>query len=127
MVAGTRAIEYIQRHDLLEHAKEVGEYMRSRLNDVAGDVPQLIDVRGRGLFTGAEFVDEDGAPNEAFVKEVQRRCYDNGVLVWKAGGHNEVLRLIPPLVMTREQAEVGMGIIMDAIRETATDSSVREE
>lgn len=127
MVAGTRAIEYIQRHDLLEHAKEVGGYMRARLNDVAGDIPQLIDVRGRGLFTGAEFVDEDGTPNEAFVKEVQRRCYNKGVLVWKAGGHNEVLRLIPPLVMTREQAEVGMGIITDAIRETATDSSVREK
>jgi diaminobutyrate-2-oxoglutarate transaminase len=119
MVAGTRAIEYIQRNDLLDHANDVGGYMRDRLREVADDVPHLVDVRGRGLFTGAEFVDEDGNPNKAFVKEVQKRCYNEGVLVWKAGRHNEVLRLIPPLVMTHEQAETGLDIITDAIRQTA--------
>ncbi|NHN61008.1 MULTISPECIES: aspartate aminotransferase family protein [Halorussus] len=117
MRAGTRAIEYIQAHDLLAHGREVGEYVRDRLGEVADDTGRIGEVRGRGLFVGAPFVDADGNPDADAADAVQQRCYERGVLVWKAGRHGNVLRLLPPLVITEELAETAMDVIADAIRE----------
>ncbi|WP_231188140.1 aspartate aminotransferase family protein [Haladaptatus sp. DYF46] len=123
MRAGLRAIEYIQDHGLLAHARDVGAYIRDRLRAVAEDVPQLRQVRGRGLFVGAEFVDERGRPDKAAVNAVQQYCYEHGVLVWSAGRDGEVLRLIPPLVITRELAETALDVVTNAIREVCSSRS----
>jgi len=117
MRAGTRAIEYIQDHDLLAHARDLGEYLQDRLRAVAEDNPLLGEVRGKGLFVAAEFVaDEERTPFADIVGEIQTECYQHGVLVWTAGRYGNVLRLIPPLVLTREQAQIGMDVIENAIR-----------
>lgn len=126
MRAGTRAIEYIQEHALLAHARELGESIRTRLLEVADNNPFLGDVRGKGLFIGAEFVNGNGEPSERLVKDIQTVCYQNGVLVWSAGHYGNVLRLIPPLVITRDQVDQGMEIIVDAI-ETVTDEHQQSE
>jgi diaminobutyrate-2-oxoglutarate transaminase len=125
MVGGLRAIEYVESHDLLDHATELGEFVRGRLREAGEDDPGLGEVRGKGLFVGAEFVDADGDPDADRVDAIQRYCYEHGVLVWTAGGYGNVLRLLPPLVLTREQAEVGTEIIADAIEETAERARVR--
>jgi len=115
MAAGVRAIEYVQEHDLLEHARDVGSYLQSRLHKAQDNNPYLDDVRGRGLFMGAEFVDESGAPSKETVRGIQDYCYEHGVLVWTAGRYGNVLRLLPPLVLTHEQAEIGIETILDGI------------
>ncbi|WP_323174289.1 aspartate aminotransferase family protein [Natrialba sp. PRR66] len=117
MVGGIRAIEYIQEHDLLSHATDLGEFIRGRFAELAETTPEIAAVRGKGLFIGVELVDDDGSPADELVKAVQTDCYENGVLVWSAGRHGNVLRLIPPLVLTRRQAEVGTEIICEAIEE----------
>jgi len=119
-VGGTRAIEYIESHDLLDHATEVGEYIRSRFRELAEDVPEIVDVRGKGQFTGVEF-EVDGEPSKSLVESIQRECYHSGVLVWYAGRHKSVLRLLPPLVLTQRQAAVGMDIITESIRDVLAD------
>jgi diaminobutyrate-2-oxoglutarate transaminase len=115
MRAGVRAIEYIQAHDLLEHAREVGSDMRTRLREVSSETPEIGEVRGKGLFTGVEFVDEDGTPDKQVVLDIQTYCYEHGVLVWSAGRYGNVLRIMPPLVITHELAATGMDIVVDAI------------
>jgi len=122
MVGGLRAIEYIESHDLLDHATAVGEQIRSRLRDAAEGDPGLGEVRGKGLFVGAEFVDEDGDPDKDRVEAIQEYCYEHGVLVWTAGQYSSVVRLLPPLVLTERQAEVGTEVIADAIAATADDA-----
>jgi len=117
MVAGTRAIEYVETHDLLDRADELGRYLRQRLRECAERCPYLADVRGRGLLVGAEFVDGDGAPLQSFVEELQARCLQRGVIVWTAGVEGHVLRLLPPLVLTDEQARVGMDVVEDVVGE----------
>jgi diaminobutyrate-2-oxoglutarate transaminase len=117
MVGGLRAIEYIESHDLLAHATELGSYLRDRFREIASTTSEIVDVRGEGLFIGVEFVDEAGNPDKELVTAVQQRCYEKGVLVWNAGRHKNVLRLIPPLVLTEEQAEIGADIICDAIED----------
>ncbi|ADJ14150.1 aspartate aminotransferase family protein [Halalkalicoccus jeotgali] len=114
MRAGTRAIEYIQAHDLLAHARELGEYLRARLREAGEENELLAEVRGKGLFIGAEFA-EDGEPVDETVDEIQRYCYEHGVLVWTAGRHGSILRLLPPLVLTDELAETAMDVVCEAI------------
>jgi len=121
MRAGTRAIEYVQEHDLLAHSREIGEYVRDRLREVGDETGAIGEVRGKGLFVGAEFVDSDGAPDGDAVAAVQQRCYERGVLVWTAGRHGNVLRLLPPLVITEDLTETAMDVIADAIRDVAAE------
>ncbi|WP_248906218.1 aspartate aminotransferase family protein [Halocatena marina] len=117
MRAGCRAIEYIQDQNLLSHARDLGTYIRSRLREAADQSKQLGEVRGKGLFIGAEFVDENGDPATDLVDEIQQYCYERGVLVWTAGRYGNVLRLLPPLVLTRSQAEIALDIVTEAIAE----------
>lgn len=122
MRAGTRAIEYIQEHDLLAHARELGEYLRGRLREAGEDNELLAEVRGKGLFIGAEF-SADGEPADGIVDEIQRYCYEHGVLVWTAGRHGSVLRLLPPLVLTDELAETAMDVVCEAIEHATPTQS----
>ncbi|APX96737.1 aspartate aminotransferase family protein [Natronorubrum daqingense] len=115
MRAGTRAIEYIQEHDLLAHARDLGEYIQDRLLEAADETYHLADVRGKGLFIGAEFVDSDGNPGDDLVDAIQQYCFEHGVLVWTAGRHGNILRIIPPLVLTRDLAETALDVVVEAI------------
>lgn len=118
MRAGTRAIEYIQEHNLLAHARELGEYIQTRLKEAAEGNPHLGQIRGKGLFIGAEFVDADGNPDGEIADAIQDYCFENGVLVWKAGRYGNILRLLPPLVLTEDLAETALDIITEAIETT---------
>ncbi|WP_411966063.1 aspartate aminotransferase family protein [Haloferax sp. YSMS24] len=122
MRAGTRAIEYIQEHDLLAHARELGEYIRTRLSEAAAGNPRIADVRGKGLFIGAEFVDENGDPDAEAADALQQYCFEHGVLVWKAGRYGNVLRLLPPLVLTQELAETALDVVVDGIETVTTEA-----
>jgi diaminobutyrate-2-oxoglutarate transaminase len=121
MRAGTRAIEYIQDHDLLAHGRELGEHIRGRLREAATETGSIGEVRGKGLFVGTEFVDTDGNPDGETVDAIQQYCYERGVLVWKAGRHGNVLRLLPPLVLTEELAEIAMDVIVEAIQQVTAE------
>ena len=122
MRAGTRAIEYIQEHDLLAHARDLGEYVQGRLRDVADGNDRLAVVRGRGLFLGAEFVDAEGNPDGDLVDAVQQYCFERGVLVWTAGRYGSVLRFLPPLVLTHDLAETALDVVVEAIEATTAEA-----
>lgn len=115
MCAGLRAIEYIQQYDLLQRARDVGDYLKQRLHTVAQRSPFVRDIRGKGLLIGVEFLTEDERPFTEFKQRVREYCFQNGLIVWSAGIDGNVLRLLPPLVVTDRQAEVGANIIVDAI------------
>ena len=119
MRAALRSIEYIEAHDLLEHATDLGVYLRKRLASV--ESPLLAQVRGMGLFVGAELVDEAGNTSSDVASAVRQRCMERGVLVWGGGREDNVVRLLPPLVMTHEQAETGLDIVCDAIENVTAE------
>ena len=119
MRAAVRAVEYVEAHDLLDRATELGVYARKRLARV--DSPLVGQVRGLGLFVGAEMVDEGGRPSAEVAAEIRRRCMERGVLVWGGGRDDHVVRLMPPLVVTREQVETGLDIVCDAVEAVTAD------
>jgi len=92
--------------DLLEdggigvHSLELGEYLRSRVEDVRADHPMIGEVRGAGLIAG---IDLPSRPAATAVKEELKA---RGVLVGSTGRHGDVLKVRPPLVWQREHVEV---------------------
>jgi diaminobutyrate-2-oxoglutarate transaminase len=114
MRASTRAIEYIQSQELLAHSRTEGEYMIERLREATESNPAVGEVRGRGMYVGIDFTDREERSSQDFVGAVQTACYEQGALVW-TGGDEDTIRLIPPLVMTHDQVETGLDILIEAI------------
>lgn len=124
MRAGTASIEYIKEHNLLEHATELGEYIRNQIRGHIDALPCLSDVRGRGLFIGIAFNPTHSSMDVSeLVANIQTQAFKDGVLVLTAGRTSDVLRLMPPLVLTQKQAEVGTGILIDAIKKVCQNYS----
>jgi len=119
MAAGLRSIEYIEEHDLVAHSRELGAKLKSRLRETVGSQDIVGEVRGRGLYIGIPFVDSAGNPDSETMGAVRDACYERGAAVWGGGRAGHVMRLMPPLVMTEEQAMTGAGIVADAVAAVA--------
>jgi 4-aminobutyrate aminotransferase-like enzyme len=109
-VAATAAcavLEFIEENRLLDHAAETGAHLRSRLEELKEKHPLIGDVRGVGLMQALELVRDrqtkEPAPEETMeVMEAARR---NGILIGKGGLHGNVLRITPPLNVTRADVD----------------------
>jgi diaminobutyrate-2-oxoglutarate transaminase len=119
MRASVRSIEYVRAHGLLDRATRLGDHILDRLESLAARNPHVGDVRGTGLFLGVELV-EDGEPAPDLLSEIRTACYEAGLLVWAGGRDDNVLRLLPPLVVTDEQVDTALDILVEAV-ETATE------
>lgn len=116
MAGGIRAIEYLQDQNLVSRAERLGRTIETRLEALRERFERIIHVRGHGLMWGLEFVDaEDGDAAKETVNRIQRACYERGVLVWTAGRRGEVLRVMPPLVVTEDQLETGTALVTESI------------
>lgn len=90
--AALAVMDVIEQENLIENAKVVGNYLLEELKKF----PQIKEVRGRGLMIGLEF--------EEPIKELRSRLiYDEHVFTGASG--TNVLRLLPPLCLTMEEAE----------------------
>jgi 4-aminobutyrate aminotransferase len=118
MAAGLANLTYLLEHDLQGNARRVGGLLIERLRAVAAQVPEVREVRGRGLMIGVELVKpatgEANPDAAAAVLEAARR---EGLLIGKGGGHDtSVLRIAPPLSLTVAEAEEGAAILDRALR-----------
>ena len=121
MAAGAAAIDFMLESNIVEHAARLGELLLRELQPLPEEIEYVGEVRGKGLFIAVELVKDKKAkePYPELVKAVQRRCYERGLLIWSAGRYGNVLRLMPPLVITEELALKGLEIFKRALRELA--------
>ncbi|MFI8519110.1 diaminobutyrate--2-oxoglutarate transaminase family protein [Streptomyces sp. NPDC085481] len=123
MAAGAATLAYVRQNRLAERAGTLGARMLGRLQGLAAAHPCIGDVRGRGLMIGVELVDPEAAgpddlvppPAPELAKAVQRQCLDRGLIVELGGRHNAVVRLLPPLTLTDEQAAAVLDRFADAL------------
>jgi acetylornithine/succinyldiaminopimelate/putrescine aminotransferase len=103
LVAGVAldVVRTIAEPAFLDDVRRKGEWLGTRLGRLAARCPRVREVRGRGLLWGLE-LGEPAAPVVAAARE-------RGLLVLTAGP--QVIRLIPPLVITLEELERGVGIL----------------
>ncbi len=92
--AALAVVETIAAPGFLENVRAIGEFLLDRLRDRLGGNERVRGIRGRGLMIGIE-LDEPSPP-------ICRRLASDGLLVIPAGAN--VLRLVPPLIIDREQA-----------------------
>ncbi|MCX5400202.1 diaminobutyrate--2-oxoglutarate transaminase family protein [Streptomyces sp. NBC_00102] len=125
MAAGAATLAYVRENGLAERAAELGERMLGRLRELAAHHPSIGNVRGRGLMIGVELVDPEAAPEHdggappadpAFAVAVQQECLRRGLIVELGGRHDAVVRLLPPLTLTDEQATAVLDRLADALQ-----------
>lgn len=104
---GLAVLEVIENENLQQHALEVGEYLLSKLESLRENHQIIGDVRGVGLFIGVELVRnlQTLEPADIEAKYVVERLKDLGLLVSVDGPFNNVLKIKPPLVFTKENAD----------------------
>jgi acetylornithine/N-succinyldiaminopimelate aminotransferase len=91
---GHYVFERISQPEFLAHVREVGGYLKDRLQEI--NSPLVKEVRGRGLMIGLELMIDAGKVIEA--------GYAHGLLLVNAGSH--VIRLVPPLTVEKQQVDI---------------------
>ncbi|MFE4633686.1 diaminobutyrate--2-oxoglutarate transaminase family protein [Streptomyces sp. NPDC056773] len=116
MAAGTATLAYVRENGLAERARVLGARMLTALRGLIPTHPCVADVRGRGLMIGVELADPDtGEASPDLAVAVRQACLDRGLIVELGGRHSSVVRLLPPLTLTDEQAAAVLDRLADAI------------
>lgn len=121
--AAVAVLDTIEQEGLVRHANQVGQFLRDGIDALASRHEAIGDVRGAGLFVGVELVTDRAsrAPDRALASQVVNLMRDKGVLLSAcAMGHN-VLKIRPPLVLSREQA----GLVIQALDESLAQAQAQ--
>ncbi|MFW9834771.1 MAG: aminotransferase class III-fold pyridoxal phosphate-dependent enzyme, partial [Candidatus Thorarchaeota archaeon] len=104
---GTAVLDEIEDKKLQQNAKQVGDYLLRGLQGLMKKHQIIGDVRGRGLFIGVELVRnrETLEPAKVATQYVVERLRDLGLLISLDGPFENVLKIKPPLVFTKENAD----------------------
>jgi len=107
MVQGKTTLEIIDAEQLQNNAKEVGHYLKQRLIDLQRDHPIIGDVRGLGLLIGVELVvdPQSKEPATELAVALHEETKNRGLLIGRGGIHGNVLRIKPPMCITREDID----------------------
>ncbi|OQY23356.1 MAG: aspartate aminotransferase family protein [Anaerolineaceae bacterium 4572_32.2] len=113
--AAAEATVRVLQDGLVENAAHMGSVLMDGLRDIQNRHPVLGDARGLGLMVGAEFTHADGSPATDVAKAVIARCQQDKLLLLNCGTYSNVIRWIPPLIVTREQIETALEIFERAL------------
>lgn len=102
---------------LMANAKKVGEYIFGKIGDWPDRFRIVGDVRGKGLMIGVEFVRDQKTKERGpdLRDKVVQAAFRRGLLTLGSGENS--IRMSPPLIIDEEQADCGIGIMEEAIRE----------
>lgn len=94
--AALAVLDVIEEEHLVENAASVGSYLLAQLKTLAAETPSIVDVRGEGLMIGIEFSDSIKTLRTRLVKEQH---------VFTGAASTNILRLLPPLSLTKAEAD----------------------
>lgn len=119
--AALAVLDVLKSEKLADNAARVGGYMVKRFREMAEEHELVGDVRGKGLMIGVELVKDRRTkePARRERNELLMEAFKRGLILLGAGASS--LRLAPPLVLTREQADVGLRIFEEALGEVEKD------
>ncbi|AJG79597.1 MULTISPECIES: diaminobutyrate--2-oxoglutarate transaminase [Bacillus cereus group] len=114
-VAAKAAIEYWERFDLQREIQEKTTFLERFLNNEIKPLHTAIDVRGRGLIWGMDFVKLE---NLNLATAIAKGSYEKGLIIESAGRNDTVLKIMPPLTIEMSLLEKGCTILKDTIKNT---------
>lgn len=103
--AALATIDVIEKYQLVQRAKDLGDYLKDRLIALQQRCKLVGDVRGKGLMLGIELVKKDTIPAIEEIDTILEYLKDHGILAGKTGVFRNVLTFQPPLVITRDDID----------------------
>ena len=113
--AALAAIETMRDLDLNAAARRIEARLRTALTEHAESDPGVAEVRGRGAMIAVELVLPGGEPDPTRTAAVSKACHDAGLLTLTCGTYGNVLRFLPPLVISDDDLGRGLGILLRAL------------
>ncbi len=113
MRAGVETIRIMEEEGLLDNATKVGDFLKSRLQQELAGKPGVIEVRGQGLMIGVELARPCGV--------ITQRAAEAGLLLSVTA--DSVIRLVPPLIMTQEEANRVVELLVPVINAFLAEQS----
>ncbi len=111
--AGLATLRIVQEEELMAHAVEVGDYVQNRFREAQREMPIIGDVRGKGLMVAVELVNRDGSPASEAIRCLIKEMGARGLVLTKCGVSS--VRIAPPLIITRDQADFGVDVILEVL------------
>jgi 4-aminobutyrate aminotransferase len=117
IAAALATLDVIENEHLLEHTAEVGAHMLQRMASWPAKLKLVGDVRGRGLMIGVDIVKDKTTKEHASAERdlIIERAFERGILFLGCGP--STIRICPPLVVTKEEADVALDVLEECIRE----------
>lgn len=115
--AALATISVIKEERLIEKSKEMGNYIKARFNELKKEHKLIGDVRGKGLLIGVDLV-TDRETKQRAEKEAAKvcwRCWEKGLILTFFS--KSVLRIAPPLVITKKEVDLALDIIEKSIKD----------
>ena len=110
--------------DLLGRSLIVGGEVKQRLKEAAAESKIIDEVRGRGFFIGIELVADKDTRQPLDTKHVgfiAGRCEQRGVRIMSCGRYGSTIRLMPPLIITRDHLRKAVDVLVDVIRDSESE------
>ena len=116
MAAALAVLKVLTRDKLWRNAEVMGNHIMKRLREAQDRMPIIGDIRGKGLMIGFELVKDTKTREPATEErnELIQEAFRNGVLLLGSGPSS--IRLAPPLIITKEQADTGLDIIEECLK-----------
>ena len=112
--AALAVIEMIEDEKLLDRAEHIGKILFQELNALKAKYPIIGEVRGRGAMVAIELVHAGTKdPNPEAMAKVIKYCQSKGVLILTAGTYGNVIRFLPPVVITDELLKDALGVLAE--------------
>jgi 4-aminobutyrate aminotransferase/(S)-3-amino-2-methylpropionate transaminase len=117
--AALAVLDNVEKYELCQKARDIGPQIMSRCREMQEKYECIGDVRGLGAMIGMEFVAgrKSKTPDKETVNRVIAAALQKGVIFMNTGVTSNVIRFLPPLVMSEEQVGFGMEVLEEAIGE----------
>ena len=116
--AGVATIRAMSDEDMPGNAARRGVQLTTGLRKLQEEYPIIGDVRGLGLMIGTELTIKGKPAEKSLLKSVLHACEERGLLLLSCGTYDNVIRWIPPLIVTEPQINNGLEIFAEALKET---------
>lgn len=123
MRAGTVVMERVAQEEFLAEVRKKGDFLREKMYALKEKVAIIGDIRGKGLMAGCEFVNPKGQPDSIgslpasgeIAALVQKRCFENKLIMEKGGRHGSVMRCLCALNVSWDELETMIGIFENVV------------
>ena len=116
VAAADATLTVIESNDLISNAHQVGYYGLCGLETLCDNYPCLAAARGSGLFFGAEICDENRQPDMLLARKITNQMKNRGVLLNTTGRHGTILKIRPPLPISKIEIDLMLNTLEDTLR-----------